>query len=107
MTNAMIILLEQVKLHEAGVLNATGKMLEMIDGTEIPEIEPIHTYFHWKNLGYQVKRGEHAVAKFPVWKYTKGKKKDMSEEEAQAKGFCFMKMSSFFSERQVEPIKTK
>ena len=29
----------------------------------------------------------------------------MTEEEAQAKGYCFMKMSAFFTSDQVEPIK--
>ena len=74
------------------------------DGVITPENE-IHTYAHWKSLGYQVKKGEKAIAKFPIWKYTKGKKTNMSEEEAQEKGYCFMKNSAWFSDQQVEPIK--
>lgn len=64
----------------------------------------IHTYQCWKSLGYQVKKGEKAIAKFAIWKYTKGKKKDESEEEAQANGHCFMKLSAWFSDEQVEPL---
>ena len=89
MTNIEIVMGNTVMLIADGVIN---------------ENEEIHTYAHWKSLGFQVKKGEHAVAKFPIWKYTNGKKKDMSEEEAQAKGYCFMKNSSWFSSRQVEPI---
>ncbi len=110
MTNAMIIMAEQVKLQQNGVLQFTGRILKMIspagDEIEYPEIQPIHTYNGWKARGYQVKKGQKAIVKFPIWKYTKGKKKDMDEEEAQAKGYCFMKNSAWFSDAQVEPIKS-
>ena len=36
--------------------------------------------------------------------YTYGDTKDMSEEEAQESGYCFMKLSSFFKADQVEKI---
>ena len=108
MTNAMIVLLEQVKLAEAGVLKYTGKVLKGVnpmtgEPAEIPEIQPIHTYATWKQLGYQVKKGEKAVAKFAIWKYTTGKKQE-TEEEAQEKGHCFMKTAAWFTNEQVEPI---
>ena len=90
MTNMAIILGQMELLIADGVITADNE---------------IHTYGHWKSLGFQVKKGEKAIAKFPIWKYTKGKTKDMDEEEAQAKGFCFMKNSAWFSDEQVEPIK--
>lgn len=109
MTNAMIIMLEQERLVQEGILTYTGQVLKGItpagEEIEIKEIQPIHTYAHWQALGFQVKKGEKSKIKFPIWKYTKGKKKDMTEEEAQAKGYCFMKMSAFFTSDQVEPIK--
>lgn len=108
MTNSMIILTNQIELAKEGKLEYTGRVLKALlpDGTEteIKEIEPIHTYNGWKARGYQVRKGEKANIKFPIWKYTKKKKKDMEEEEAQAKGFCFMKMSAWFTKAQVEPI---
>lgn len=107
MTNVMIILLESVKLMEAGVIKATGEKMIVEDENGKREIdipEPIHTYQKWKTLGYQVKRGSKAVAQFPIWKYTASKKKEESEEEAQAQGHCFMKMSSFFTSEQVEKM---
>lgn len=107
MTNAMIILVESVKLMEQGVLKATGQkiIVEMADGKkEIDVPEQIHTYKKWKALGYQVKRGSKAVAQFPIWKYTASKKKEESEEEAQAQGHCFMKVASFFTAEQVEKV---
>ena len=89
MTNAEIIL---------------GNMAILIADGVLSEENEIHTYAHWKSLGFQVRKGEKAIAKFQIWKYTKGKKKDMSEEEAQSKGYCFMKTSSWFSDAQVERI---
>lgn len=82
-----------------------GNMATLIADGVINEEDVIHTYAHWKSLGFQVKKGERAITKFPIWKYTKGKKEEMSEEEAQQKGYCFMKNSSWFSNKQVEPIK--
>ena len=82
-----------------------GNMAMLIADGVITEDNVIHTYAHWKSLGFQVKKGEHAIAKFPIWKYTKKKDKDMSEEEAQQKGYCFMKNSAWFTDAQVEPIK--
>ena len=79
-------------------------MAILIANGVINEDMEIHTYAHWKSLGFQVRKGEKAIAKFPIWKYTKKKKKDMTEEEAQSKGYCFMKNSSWFSNKQVEPI---
>lgn len=82
-----------------------GQLALLIADNKISEEEEIHTYAHWKSLGYQVKKGQKAVAQFPIWKYTSKKKaEEVSEEEAQARGYCFMKMSSFFSTKQVEPI---
>lgn len=110
MTNAMIIMGEQIRLLNEGVLKLTGRKIQVFNvATQqeelIDEIQPIHTYNGWKSLGYQVKKGEKAIAKFPVWKYTNKKKKEESEEDAQAKGYCFMKMSAFFTNEQVEEIK--
>ena len=110
MTNAMIVLLEQVKLADEGVLKYTGRIIAGVnvvtgEPAQIPEIQAIHTYGGWKQRGFQVRKGEKAVAQFPIWKYTTGKKKDEeTEEEAQANGHCFMKMASWFSSDQVEEI---
>lgn len=109
MTNAMIILLKQVELAEQGILKYTGRTIKGInvitgEPAEVPEIQSIHTYAGWKERGYQVRRGQKAVAQFPIWKYTKGKTKDMDEEEAQQRGYCFMKNASWFTQEQVDPI---
>lgn len=113
MTNAMIIFVNQLQLQEEGILKFTGNTTVVYDEegneTEIQEIQPIHTYNGWKARGYKVKKGEKAIAKFPIWKYTVKKKtieeaESMNEEEAQKKGYCFMKMSAFFTDEQVEKI---
>lgn len=90
-TNAMTIMLKEVELQQAGI---------------ITENECIHTYQHWKAIGFQVKKGEKAIAKFPIWKYGT-KTIETDDGEQHVKGRCFSKMSAFFSSRQVEPIKEK
>ena len=110
MTNAQIIFNERVRLMEEQRIGTTGRTLEVINmkgETEfINEPEEIHTYQAWKALGYQVKRGEKAIAKFTIWKYKAGKVEVEAEgEEEEQKGRMFMKMSHFFSESQVEAVK--
>lgn len=61
MTNGEIIFRNSIELMKQGVLKPTGRIYTMTldDGSEIqvPEVEPIHTYNGWKDLGYQVKKG--------------------------------------------------
>lgn len=97
MTNAEIIYTNQMLLASDGILKV-----------EDDEIQPIHTYAGWQRLGYQVKKGEKAVAKFAVWKYLKKKDEDVSEEvdgeEKKNNGKCYMKVAAFFTDEQVEKI---
>ena len=87
MTNAQIILENSVILAMNGAIK--------------PD-EEIHTFQRWKAMGYSVKKGEKAVAKFPIWKPVT--KKDDDGEEKQT-GRMFLKTSAFFSTSQVEPLK--
>lgn len=90
-TNNMIIENARANLIAAGLLDPAHE---------------IHTFQRWKALGYSVKKGEHAIAKFAIWKMgTKTKKADDGSEEEITTGRCFMKTSAFFSTAQVEPLK--
>lgn len=105
MTNGEIILLQSLELMKQGVLKSTGRVFikEMEDGTkvELPEPEPIHTYNGWKELGYQVKKGQKAKACFMIWKYH-GKK---DEETGEVKdGKCYQRKAFWFTFDQVEKI---
>ena len=106
MTNSEIIFRQSMELLKQGVLKPTGKVFvqEMEDGTkvEVPEPEPIYTYNGWKELGYQVKKGEHAKAAFTIWKY-KGKKDEETGVVENHAG-CFLKRSFWFTFDQVEAI---
>lgn len=119
MTNAMIILNESVKLMEDGVLEGTGEFMEVEDADgnkkqlEMPEA--IHTFAAWNSMGYRVKKGEHAIAKFPIWKYTAkmldtntgNAETDKMNEEINNQGGktnMFMKVAAFFKYSQVEKI---
>lgn len=98
MTNMAIIEMNKALLFADGILKANE------DG----EIQEIHTYQAWKKLGYQVRKGEKAVAKFAVWKYMVGKKEEDADDsdstETKKRGRMYMKMSAFFTDEQVDRI---
>lgn len=106
MTNAQIIMNASLELLKQGVLKTTGRtfIVQLPDGTEqeLQEPEVIHTYNGWKELGYQVKKGQKAKAQFMIWKYT-GKKNE-ENAEADEDGHCFMKKASWFTFDQVEKL---
>lgn len=113
MTNAQIIFNAQQELAEEGKIAYTGKTFKAVDGAgqeiELKETEPIHTYRAWKELGYQVRKGQKAVAKITIWKHSGPKVETIPQEdgrEAQVidKGRMFMKTAAFFAESQVEAI---
>lgn len=92
MTNAEIIFRESMELVKEG-------KLELVN--ELPE--PIHTFAKWKSLGYQVRKGEKAIAKITIWKYTSKKTEDEDGNEIE-NGRCFPKVSAFFKSSQVEKV---
>lgn len=105
MTNAMIILLERVELMKQGKIGSTGRIAIVMDADgnekQIEEPEEIHTYQKWKSMGYQVQKGEKAVASFPIWKHVQ--KKPENEGDAPIERM-FLKTSAFFTMSQVEKI---
>lgn len=111
MTNAEIILKNSVFLMEEGLLKPTDEIITIHDedgsSRQVRKPEPIHTFQSWKRLGFQVQKGEHAIAKFPIWKYrVAGRQEDEQEEDQPkvGKGRCFKKVAFFFTAEQVKPI---
>ena len=106
MTNAQIIFNARVKLMEEGKIGTTGRAVEVMNQNGetviLPEPEQIHTYAAWKELGYQVQKGQKAIAKFTIWKYA-GKVIE-TEDGTEEHGKCFMKCAAFFHAGQVEAI---
>ena len=110
MTNAMIVLMESVKLMEQGKLKGTGQFIDLetengIKRLEMPEA--IHTYKIWQDLGYQVRKGETSEIKIRIWKYDNRRRRrnsEESEEETQNSERCFKTLASFFTRAQVDPI---
>ena len=111
MTNEQIILSNRVFLMEEGVLNGTGETFIFEDENgrrEIEVPEEIHTFNVWKSLGYAVRKGEHSVARFPIWQKSKGKPEgETEEEEKKNKDRYYMKTAFFFTRKQVEEIESK
>ncbi len=110
MTNEQIIFNKSIMLMEQGLIGTTGRSIELEqeDGSKktIMEPVPIHTFAGWKSLGYQVQRGQKAVAKFPIWKYKSGgsyKNQNTGEEESIEEKM-FLTEAFFFSQNQVESI---
>lgn len=111
MTNAEIVFLNSLDLMEIGVLKGNGIMFgyKGTDGQmhtlEMPE--DIYTFGAWKKMGFAVRKGEHAKACFPVWKYIKDAGEAADDEDGDSDGKCYMKMAYFFTADQVEPLKKK
>ena len=92
MTNAEIIYRESIELVKQGVLKAIAG-----------QPEPIHTFAKWKSMGYSVKKGEKAIVKITIWKYTSRTKTDDDGNEIDDSK-CFPKVSAFFKTSQVEKV---
>lgn len=113
MTNEQIIFNNSVILMEKGIIGTTGRTFEVEneEGTKktIQEPEPIHTYGAWKSRGYTVKKGQKAIAKFPIWRHQgagKRKNRNTGEEEDTAEKM-YLTDAFFFSKSQVEPIENR
>ena len=113
MTNAQIIMNQSIQLMKDGIIGTTGRILEYLDAEgnkqTMQEPEPIHTYRAWKEMGYQVRKGEKSVAQFVIWKHTGSKAEELPMEDGSAvkvqdKGRMFMKQASFFKASQVDRI---
>lgn len=109
MTNADIIFTESQKLMEEGIIGTTGRKFtaKVVNAQgeeeeiEVLEAEPIHTYAGWKERGYQVQKGEKAVAQFTIWKHVTKKAKN---EDEQDESKMFMQKASWFKFSQVQKI---
>ena len=116
MTNEEIIFVNSIELMKNGVIKGTGKFLtrKLSDGTEIQIEQPeeIHTFNGWKERGFSVKKGEHAKAKFDIYKCRVSSEKIPIKDEngePEEKSFdvkhMFRKTAFWFTAEQVEPIK--
>ena len=106
MTNEEIIFQERMILFRTGKIGATGRTAIVIvndEEREVQEPEEIHTYQAWKSRGFKVRRGEKAVAQFPIWKPAT-RKYETEDGEEESRGYMFLKKSAFFSQSQVEKI---
>lgn len=105
MCNEQIIFNESIKLMEAGIIGSTGRtiMVETDQGEKISLQEPeaIHTFQGWKELGFSVRKNEHAISSFPIWKHVVKKSK---EPESEAEEKMFLTKAFFFKFSQVEPM---
>lgn len=111
MTNEEIILRQRLVLMKAGLIKATGRTFQIDngEGDMVTYEEPvqIHTFNHWKEAGYRVRKGEHAVASFHIWKPAKKHDDDVTDAVLTGAGKApkmrmFLKRAFFFSEDQVE-----
>lgn len=116
MTNQEIILRESIRLMNDGIIAGSGRYVTMTDNSgaemtiELPEA--IHTFSAWKKAGFAVKRGEHAIACFPVWKYTQrrnnadndGDGDGAADGDSEPSGHMYMRKAFWFKLSQVEKI---
>lgn len=118
MTNEAIIFGERIKLAEAGVIGYTGNEIAVVNAAGeqfvIAEPEELHTFAVWKKMGFVVKKGEKAIAQFPIWNYSQKKvldedKKPVLDEDGNemVKSSMYMKVAAFFTASQVEKFTKK
>lgn len=72
--------------------------------------EEVHTFARWKQLGFKVKQGEHALFSTSLWKQTKGKRPENAETEEEKdapSGRCYLCKSYLFGRSQVERMEEK
>lgn len=100
MKNEDIIFSHRMELMKKGIIKGSGETLVTEEGEEIEIPEEIHTYAGWKAQKRQVKKGEHAIAQFDIWKHTTKKVKEESEEKNLEQ--MFMTTAFFFKEDQTE-----
>ena len=110
MTNAQIIFNASMELMKAGTIGTTGRTFtyetETGETITVQEPEPIHTYAAWQEKGYQVRKGEKAIAAITIWKQGKAyvTKDKETGEEVQKDGRMFQKTAYFFKASQVDKI---
>lgn len=104
MTNSEIIFNAGQALAKDGIIKYTGREFEAVNDkgetVMVKETEPIHTYATWKALGYQVQKGQKAIASFRIWKHTEKENKETGKKETN----MFMTKAFFFTSAQVAPI---
>lgn len=110
MTNTEMIMSESVELMKQGILDGTMETVTDENGEEV-ELkipEEIHTFDGWKKLGLIVKKGEHGIAKFPIWSPTKTSLKKIAEAKKNGEELpemqLYMRMATWFKREQVQTI---
>jgi len=110
MTNAFIIMNHALALLEQGKIQGTGNFITVTDADgnekalEMPE--SIHTFAEWKRCGFIVKRGEHAIDTFPIWKpITRRVETEDPDADGETTTKMIMVKAAFFAAHQVQPLK--
>ena len=88
-------------------MNASAKTNKAI--IEFYKIEnnitcPLHTYTKWKELGYQVKKGEKSQHHILIWKACTKKVVDTEKQTEITTTKMIMKVAHFFTLSQVEKV---
>lgn len=70
--------------------------------------EDAHTFAHWKQLGYCVRKGEHAAFSAVIWKAASRKRKgaEIILTDEENKPVMFRKKAYFFTASQVDALAT-
>lgn len=67
--------------------------------------EEVHTFARWKQLGFMVKKGEHALFSTSLWKQTGVKRPENAEDNEEINtSRCYLCKSYLFGRSQVEEM---
>lgn len=94
-TNAEIILMEQARLYEEG----------LIELDEDGMFEPLYTMAVWNKMGYMIIRGQHPITKLIISKHKDKKHENEDNNLQSSKEPEFRRVyTNFFIRRQVRPM---
>lgn len=80
-----------------------GNLIILLADGVIDEGEKINYIRGWNKEGFKVKKGEHAITKFPIWMPKSKEEIEKEEEEGKSVNRFKMVTTCWFSSKQVEP----
>lgn len=106
----VVVVIMNMSLRHSDQRSHTMTNAEIIRNAKLMNgiTEDAHTFAHWKQPGYCVRKGGHAKFSAVIWKCAKSKRAKAIEDETGEKqpASMFMKKAYFFTASQVDALAT-
>lgn len=107
--SVVVVVIINMSLRHSDQRSHTMTNVEIIEAAKLMNgiTEDAHTFAHWKQLGYCVRKGEHAAFSAVIWKYANRRKAKATDDDGEpTEGRMFMKRAYFFTASQVDALAT-